>query len=142
MRSALAAVGLTLCSGTAFADCNSPAPIDVAAGAAESTVAADAPTTTLDCYQLNARAGEQLSITLDGARNDAVFTLLAPGWRAHCDAVDDCDIDGEALSEDDAKSWADPLPTSGAYLIVIDNSRSDSDYRLNVVLQANREPPG
>ena len=51
------------------------------------------------------------------------------------------DIDGEALSEDDTKSWADTLPASGAYLIVIDNSRSDSDYRLNVVLQTNREPP-
>jgi hypothetical protein len=142
MRSLLAAVGLTLCGGTAFADCNAPAPIDVAAGAAESTVAADTPTTTLDCYQLTARAGEQLSITLDGGKNDAVFTLLAPGWRAHCDAVDDCDIDGEALSEDETKSWADTLPASGAYLIVIDNSRSDSDYRLNVVLQAAREPPG
>jgi hypothetical protein len=142
MRIALAAVGLALCGGPAFADCNAPASIDVAAGAAESTVAADTPTTTLDCYQLTARAGEQLSITLGGAKNDAVFTLLAPGWRAHCDAVDDCDIDGEALSEDEAKSWADTLPTSGAYLIVIDNSRSDSDYRLNVVLQAAREPPG
>jgi hypothetical protein len=141
MRSALAAIGLTLCAGTAFADCNAPATINVTGSAAESTVAADAPTTTLDCYKFSANAGEQVSIALDGVKNDAVFTLLAPGWRAHCDAVDDCDIDGEALSEDDTKSWADTLPASGAYLIVIDNSRSDSDYRLNVVLQTNREPP-
>jgi len=139
MRSTLAAVGLSLCGGPAFADCNAPTPINVTVGAAESTVAADTPTTTLDCYQVTAHAGEQLSITLDGAKNDAVFTLLAPGWQAHCDSADDCDIDGEALSEDDAKSWIDTAPSSGAYLIVIDNSRSDSDYRLNVVLQADRE---
>jgi hypothetical protein len=142
MRSALAAAGFVLCGGPALADCNSPTPISVAAGAAESTVAADTPTTTLDCYQVTAQAGEQLSITLDGAKNDAVFTLLAPGWQAHCDTADDCDIDGDALSEDDAKSWTDTVPSSGAYLIVIDNSHSDADYRLNVVLQPAREPPG
>jgi hypothetical protein len=30
------------------------------------------------------------------------------------------------------RSWSDKVAVAGAYLIVVDNSRSDLEYRLNV----------
>ena len=118
----------------AMADCNHPTAISVARGASESTVEADAPATTIDCYQLAAKAGQEITVTVAGAKDDAVFAVFAPGWRATCDAADDCDINGDQMSADEAKTWSDTAPATGAYLIVIDNSRSDSSYQLNVEL--------
>jgi hypothetical protein len=141
MRIALAAVLLLVSGGTALADCNRPAPISVTPTASESTVETDAPTTTLDCYQVSGQAGQHLSVSISGDKSDATLAVFAPGWKASCNAAEDCDIDGDELTGEAAKSWSDLLPVTGAYLIVIDNSRSDSDYRLNVVLQENWEPP-
>jgi hypothetical protein len=141
MRIALAAVLLLVFGGTALADCNRPTPISVTPTASESTVETDTPTTTLDCYQVAGQAGQHLSITISGDKSDATLAFYAPGWKASCNAAEDCDIDGDELTADEARSWSDVLPVTGAYLIVIDNSRSDSDYRLNVVLQENRGPP-
>ena len=123
-----------LAPSAATADCNHPAAITVAHGAVESTVEADAPATTIDCYQLTAKSGQSIAVTIAGAKDDTVFAVFAPGWRATCDAADDCDINGEQLSADEAKTWSDTAPATGAYLIVIDNSRSDSSYQLNVEL--------
>jgi len=141
MRIALAAVLLLASGGAALADCNRPTPINVTPTASESTVETDTPTTTLDCYQVAGQAGQHLSVAIAGAKSDATLSVYAPGWKASCNAVGDCDIDGDELTPDAARSWSDVLPVAGAYLIVVDNSRSDSDYRLNVVLQENRGPP-
>jgi hypothetical protein len=36
------------------------------------------------------------------------------------------------LSEDDTKAWSDTVDAAGVYLIVVDNSKSGSDYELTV----------
>ena len=118
-----------------MADCGHPTPISVAPGAADSTVESDTPTNALDCYQVAAEAGQVVSITVAGGRKDPVFAVFAPGWQASCTAVGDCDITGDQLGDDEATTWSDTAPSTGAYLIVIDNSRSDSDYRLSVELR-------
>ena len=38
------------------------------------------------------------------------------------------------MSEDNQTSWDDELDATGVYLIVIDNSKSDAEYRLTVEL--------
>lgn len=138
MRIALAAATLLLSGGSALADCNHPAQIAVTPGATESTAETDTPAATLDCYQVAAQAGQQLAVSLAGPKSDAVFAVYAPGWAASCNPEDDCDIAGDQLTADETRSWSGTVPVTGTYLIVIDNSRSDADYRLNVVLQ---EPP-
>jgi hypothetical protein len=135
MRLIMSATALLLVSSGAMADCNHPTPISAAPGAPESTVESDALPATIDCYQVTAQAGQQLSVTIAGSKNDAAFAVFAPGWTASCNAADDCDINGDQLSADAATNWSDAAPASGAYLIVIDNSLSDADYRLNVTLR-------
>jgi hypothetical protein len=132
MRFIVSAAALFMVPSAALADCNHPAMISAAPGTSESTVDNDSPSSTIDCYQFIANAGQQVSVDVVGVKGDAVFAIFAPGWRATCDALDDCDVTGEQLSEDQATSWSDKVETTGAYLIVVDNSRSDLEYRLNV----------
>lgn len=135
MRSWASAAALILAPGVAMAaDCNRPAPIQVAPGAS-ATIASGPPSGSSDCYQITARGDQTLTLTLDSTTDDAVFALYAPGWTAKCDSAGDCDLTGDLLSEDGTSAWADTLQESGAYLIVIDNTASDSEYRLTAELQ-------
>jgi len=132
MRFIVSAAALVMVSSAALADCSHPAMISAAPGANESTVDNDAPTATIDCYQFVANAGQQVWVDIAGGKGDAVFAIFAPGWQAVCDALDDCDVTGDQLSDDQVTSWSDKVAVAGAYLIVVDNSRSDLEYRLNV----------
>ena len=38
------------------------------------------------------------------------------------------------MSEEDETDWTDKLETNGAFLIVIDNSKSDARYALHLEL--------
>jgi len=115
-----------------MADCKHPGSIGLAPGTRESTVESDAQSATIDCYQFAAQAGQQVVIEISGAKRDAVFAVFGPGWEASCDAAEDCDVTGDLLGDEQTTKWSDTISVTGAYLIVIDNSRSDSDYRLNV----------
>jgi hypothetical protein len=128
----VSAAALLLASSSAMADCNHPTVIKIADGGSESTIEENAPSATVDCYQFAGTVGQRVSIDLSGAKGDAMFAVFAPGWQALCDTAEDCDIVGDQLSDDQTTSWSETLWASGLYLIVIDNSRSDTDYRLNV----------
>ena len=43
-------------------------------------------------------------------------------------------MNGDLLSEDNQTNWEDELETSGDYLIVVDNSKTDAEYKLTVEL--------
>jgi hypothetical protein len=135
MRLTVLAAALLLASSSAMADCNHPTVIKVADGGGESTIEENAPSATVDCYQFTGAVGQRVAVELTGGSRDAVFAVFAPGWQATCDATEDCDIVGDQLSDDAATSWLETLWVAGNYLIVIDNSRSDADYRLNVELR-------
>ena len=126
MRLFGSATALLLTTTTAFADCAHPETISGAdsAGTALSGV--------VYCYQVAARAGQQMTLSVTSANRDVLLTVLAPGWQATCSAEGDCDLDGEQLSDDNTTSWSDSAPATGNYLVVIDNMLSDADYELNV----------
>jgi hypothetical protein len=141
MRLIAPATALLLASSAAMADCNHPTRVGDAPG--EFTAESEATPATIDCYQVTAQAGQQLSVSLAGSNHDASFAVFAPGWQASCNAVDDCDITGDQLSPDAATDWTDKVSDAGAYLIVIDNAASDADYHLNVTLRdAGLRPAG
>ncbi len=117
------------------ADCSNPAPIVFEPGSASVTIAAKPPSTIADCYQVTARANQHMTVTVDNEADDAVLALYAPGWATKCDPTAGCDLTGDLLSEDDIKTWSDVVETAGAYLIVIDNSKSSADYELTVEMQ-------
>jgi hypothetical protein len=132
MRGWALAAALVLISGAArAADCDRPAPIVFEPGNSSVTIASP-PSSTVDCYQLAARGNQVLTITVDNAEDDGVFALYAPGWTAKCDGEGACDLTGDLLSEDDTKAWSDTVDAAGVYLIVVDNSKSGSDYELTV----------
>jgi hypothetical protein len=133
MRIALAAALVLLSGMPAVADCNRPKLIEFSAGASLVTLSSGASTETVDCYQAIGRAGQELRVTLEGAGRDAKLALYAPGWQASC-ASGDCDISGDLISDEGETDWSDQLEASGAYLIVVDNSKSDAEYRLTVAL--------
>ncbi len=133
MRAWALAAALVFVSGAAMAaDCSAPAPIVFEPGAASVMIAS--PPSSGDCFQYTARGNERVTITLDNAADDAVFAIYAPGWTAKCDGEGACELTGDLLSEDDTKAWADTL-SPGAYLIVVDNSKSGLDYELTVDMQ-------
>jgi hypothetical protein len=117
------------------ANCSQPAPIQFPPNAASVTIDSGPPTGTIECYQITARGNETLTLTLDSERDDAVFALYAPGWAAKCDAAGDCELSGDLLSEADINDWSDQLDVGGTYLIVVDSSKTDSDYQLTVAMQ-------
>ncbi|HYM71768.1 MAG TPA: hypothetical protein VET89_02220 [Stellaceae bacterium] len=136
MRLIVAATALLLASASAMAaDCTHPTVIQLAPGATSATVESGAPSEMVDCYQVTASAGQLMSVTIAGDDSDAVFAVFAPGWEASCSAIGDCDVTGDQLSVDEATTWSDAAPASGAYLIVIDNSRSDAEYKLTVAIR-------
>jgi hypothetical protein len=135
MRIALAIAVFLVSNGAALADCSHPKPIQLGAGASAVTLNSGPPTETVDCYQVSGRTGQQLSVTLEGAQHDAKLALYAPGWQTTCSASGDCDISGDLMSEADETDWTDKLERNGAVLIVIDNSKSDAEYRLSIELR-------
>ena len=116
------------------ADCNRPLPIAFPTGATTITLNGP-PADAVGCYQLTARAGQKLTTTVQDADHAASLELYAPGWKATCNAAADCEVSGELLSENNETSWEDELETAGVYLIVIDNSKSDAEYKLIVQLR-------
>jgi hypothetical protein len=119
---------------TRAADCNHPLPIAFPAGATTVTLASGPLADAVGCFQLTARAGQKLTATVQDADHAVSLQLYAPGWKATCNTAADCDVSGDLLSEDNETSWSDQLETSGAYLIVVDNSRTDAEYKLIVEL--------
>jgi len=136
MRIGSLAAALILAPAAAMAaDCNRPAPIALAPGASSATIASGEPTGTSDCYQVAVRGDQVLTVSLDSETGDAAFALYAPGWTAKCDPAGDCEVAGDILSDDETRSWSDAVQGGGAYLIVVDNAKSDSDYRLTVKIE-------
>jgi hypothetical protein len=128
MRLFLSAAALLLASSAAMADCGHPEMIQ----AVTDDVSATVPSGTVYCYQVAAVAGQQVTLAVASDANDVVFAVFAPGWQVNCSAAGDCDVTGDQLSDDEVTTWSEIAANNGNYLIVIDNSRSDADYRLNV----------
>jgi hypothetical protein len=134
MRFPLAAALVFVSGAAEAADCGHPLPIAFPAGATSVTLDSGPPADAVGCYQLNATAGQKLTASVQNADHAAFLELYAPGWRASCTAAAECEVSGDLLSEDNQTSWDDELDATGVYLIVVDNSKSDAEYRLTVEL--------
>jgi hypothetical protein len=78
-----------------------------------------------DVYSLNARAGQQMVISISSLEGNAVFQICLPSG-------------GQALpgagERDDATGWSGVLPMSGDYMIVVGGTRGNASYRLEVAI--------
>ncbi len=75
-------------------------------------------------YLLGARAGQTMEVSISSAENNAVFQIYRPNGRAM----------GGARPGDDATYWANELPQSGDYRIVVGSTRGGADYALTVAI--------
>jgi hypothetical protein len=135
MRVWALATALVLVSGAArAATCDRPTPVVFEPGSASVTIASPGGNSS-DCYQVTARGNQVLTITVDNAEDDVSFALYAPGWATKCNSAEECDLQGDLLTDDETKTWSDTTETPGVYLIVVDNSKSGEDYELTVEMK-------
>jgi hypothetical protein len=135
MRFPLAAALVFVSGAAEAADCTHPLQIAFPAGATSVTLDSGPPADAVGCYQLTASTGQKLTASVQSDDRAAYLELYAPGWRASCSAAAECEVTGDLLSEENVTSWSDELDANGAYLIVVDNSRTDSEYKLTVELR-------
>lgn len=132
----LASVGLLAL--VTMAESTTPVPIRFARGAASAEVAGGVPRGSQALYSINARAGQQMSLSLTSVEDNAVFQVYVPGAKP---ALRDGTlvIDGETLrgagETDDASLWSGQLPRSGIYLIVVGATRGGTEFRLKVSIR-------
>jgi hypothetical protein len=130
----LAALLVLVCGAAEAADCSKPTPIVVEPASGSVTIPSPG-ASTADCYQVTARTSQIMTIAVDNAGDDVSFALYAPGWSATCNAAEECDLQGDLLSDDETKIWSDSVEVPGTYLIVVDNSKSGDDYEITVEMK-------
>lgn len=78
-------------------------------------------------YLFRARAGQWMTVKVNAVEDNAAFQIYPPGKEGFLPGA------GE---EDDAKSWAGKLPSSGRYTIVVGGIRGNATYTLKVAIES------
>lgn len=91
-----------------------------------------------DFYDLQARAGQKMTMRITAVENNAAFQIYRPGYTVRTtDGV--TGVQGQTLPSagvlDDATTWHGTLPASGAYRIVVGGTRGNATYRLSVEIR-------
>lgn len=78
-----------------------------------------------DAYELRARAGQRMKVSVTSVESNAAIAVLAPGGKA---------LPG-ADEGDDATAWEGELPATGPYRIVVGPTRGNTEYTLSVSIR-------
>jgi hypothetical protein len=90
-------------------------------------------------YSIDARSGQQLSLSISSVEDNAVFQVYPPGARAAprdygVEIVGVKPLPGAGEGED-AKKWSGILPVTGTYLVVVGPTRGNATYTLSVAIR-------
>ncbi|MDQ7090179.1 MAG: hypothetical protein Q9M50_05970 [Methylococcales bacterium] len=89
-------------------------------------------------YYFTAREGQMLNLDLASQENNATFSIYKPFYRL-TEADDVVEVKGEILngkkSAYQMKHWLGEVPISGQYLIVIEGSRGNVAYNLQIFIK-------
>jgi hypothetical protein len=126
-------------SGAAEAACPPAKPVRFPAGAYETALTGGIVRGERDCYTINARQGQVLTIgQSDTPDTNIVFQIYQPPWRI-VGAAGDLAFSGTALpgtaEGEDARSFSGALPAPGDYLVVVGTSRGSGEYRLQIEIR-------
>jgi hypothetical protein len=89
-------------------------------------------------YSIDARSGQQLSVSISAEEDNAVFQIYPPGARAERrdDGVEIVGVKAlpGAGEGEDAKEWSGVLPETGTYLVAVGPTRGNATYTLKVAI--------
>jgi hypothetical protein len=99
-----------------------------------------------DCFVIDARSGQRMTVTATSPDDAAVFQIYSPPFRYtqndHGVEPQSSALPG-AEEGRDASTWSGRLEASGAYLIVVNRTRGGGVYRLHIdKVVARLAPPG
>jgi hypothetical protein len=91
-----------------------------------------------DCFALDARSGQHLTVTTKSPDDAAVFQMYSPPFRYtrndHGVEVETSALPG-AEEGRDISTWSGKLDASGTYLIVVNRTRGGGEYTLHIEIQ-------
>ncbi|GFK93038.1 hypothetical protein NNJEOMEG_00867 [Fundidesulfovibrio magnetotacticus] len=125
MRAALAVLIVVLLACTAAVARENRKTLRFERGADSATVQGAVIRGDRDVYDLGARAGQTMEVSVTAFEDNAVFQVFAPGGKP---------LPG-ADEGDDAKAWKGALPASGTYRIVVGGTRGNAEYALTVSIR-------
>lgn len=125
-------------TGADAADAVRPEPIRFQPGTSTGTVKGAVARGEQAVYGLRARAGQEVTIQVAAAGDNAAFQAYAPGAAASRDQ-DGLTVTGTALpgagEGDDAKRWSGKMPASGELLLVVGAIRGGTGFSLTVAIR-------
>ncbi len=95
-------------------------PITFAPGRSSATVKSGVVRGDRNTYQLNARAGQTMTISITSLENNAVFDLIAP--------------DGTVLKQE-TMDWSGGLPANGDYTVIVGGTRGNATFEMRVSIK-------
>jgi len=117
----------------------SPKPIFFATGSTSGTVGGRVLRGERNLYSLNAKAGQNMTVTLTTPDGNAVFQLYEPGTTIGRDNDGLLEFHGQTLhgagDSEDATRWSGRLPKTGTYLIVIGSTRGSARFSMDVKIE-------
>ncbi|HEV2879887.1 MAG TPA: hypothetical protein VGX24_01165 [Pyrinomonadaceae bacterium] len=80
---------------------------------------------TRDRYLVGARAGQEMTVSINSVERNAVFAIYAPSHDT---------LEG-AGEMHEATSWSGKLPESGDYVVEVGGTRGNATYTLKVSIR-------
>ncbi|MGD9549376.1 MAG: hypothetical protein AB7V45_17770 [Candidatus Krumholzibacteriia bacterium] len=92
----------------------------------------------VDRYELTAKEGQTMTVSITAEEDNAAFTIYLPGWEEKTE--DDMTfIEGATLTGagegEDAVNCEAKLPAGGRYLIEVGGTRGNASYKLKITIQ-------
>ncbi|MFL5814002.1 MAG: hypothetical protein ACJ763_10535 [Bdellovibrionia bacterium] len=97
-----------------------------AKGASSASVAGSVVRGDVDEYQIGAKAGQEMTVSVTALEDNAAFVIYLPNSKKTLPRA------GEG---NDAQKWTGKLPKTGTYTIAVAGTRGNASYNLNVAIK-------
>lgn len=92
----------------------------------------------VDRYELTAKEGQVMKVSIRSEEDNAAFTVYLPGWEEKIEG-DMTFIEGPTLTGagegEDAMNCEAKLPAGGRYLVEVGGTRGNASYQLRITIQ-------
>jgi hypothetical protein len=132
-------VAALLCGKTVFgAGCETPLAVHFGRGSSAADLHGATPAGMPDCFVVNARSGQHMTVIATSPDDAAVFQIYSPpfSYRLNDHGVEPQSTALPGAEEGrDVSTWSGRLEASGTYLIVVSRLRGGGEYRLHVEIK-------